>query len=152
MLEKKKTKVGFVLGIACWPGAVTGSVSEAMRYNLMLAIPTIGGGMSLSFFLNNTATTETYTTEDTLSLHDALPISKGGTHARDHRNDPGTLPTRRGSGAHHRLYHRGLPLASSPRAAPGGRHHAGRVRRAAGAVRRRTRGGRSEERRVGKEC
>src|SRR5213595_1106775 len=27
------------------------------------------------FFFNDTATTEIYTTEDTLSLHDALPIS-----------------------------------------------------------------------------
>src|SRR5213082_4239098 len=28
-----------------------------------------------SFFFNNTATTEIYTVSDTLSLHDALPIS-----------------------------------------------------------------------------
>src|SRR5213595_4259731 len=32
--------------------------------------------ISLFFFFNDTATTEIYTTEDTLSLHDALPISK----------------------------------------------------------------------------
>src|SRR5213595_4369559 len=31
--------------------------------------------ISFSFFFNDTATTEIYTTEDTLSLHDALPIS-----------------------------------------------------------------------------
>src|SRR5213595_2612303 len=30
------------------------------------------------FFFNDTATTEIYTTEDTLSLHDALPISLPG--------------------------------------------------------------------------
>src|SRR5213595_1710663 len=33
------------------------------------------------FFFNDTATTEIYTTEDTLSLHDALPIS-GGYHTQ----------------------------------------------------------------------
>src|SRR6187551_760630 len=31
------------------------------------------------FFFNDTATTEIYTTHNTLSLHDALPISTGGT-------------------------------------------------------------------------
>src|SRR5213079_2389386 len=31
------------------------------------------------FFFNDTATTEIYTTTDTLSLHDALPISISGT-------------------------------------------------------------------------
>src|SRR6186997_3725173 len=30
------------------------------------------------FFFNDTATTEIYTTTDTLSLHDALPIHVGG--------------------------------------------------------------------------
>src|SRR5213595_3770289 len=33
------------------------------------------------FFFNDTATTEIYTTEDTLSLHDALPISGGALRA-----------------------------------------------------------------------
>src|SRR6186997_3701816 len=32
--------------------------------------------MYLFFFFNDTATTEIYTTTDTLSLHDALPISR----------------------------------------------------------------------------
>src|SRR5213595_4259661 len=32
-----------------------------------------------SFFCNDPATTEIYTTEDTLSLHDALPISRAAT-------------------------------------------------------------------------
>ena len=30
--------------------------------------------IALDFFFNDTATTEIYTGEDTLSLHDALPI------------------------------------------------------------------------------
>src|SRR5213595_4093081 len=34
------------------------------------------------FFFNDTATTEIYTTEDTLSLHDALPISPRRARAR----------------------------------------------------------------------
>src|SRR6186997_3035843 len=34
------------------------------------------------FFFNDTATTEIYTTTDTLSLHDALPISPGSTRPR----------------------------------------------------------------------
>src|SRR6187401_1077390 len=33
---------------------------------------------TLFFFFNDTATTEIYTTYDTLSLHDALPISRAG--------------------------------------------------------------------------
>src|SRR6188768_4536055 len=37
----------------------------------------------LFFFFNDTATTEIYTSIDTLSLHDALPISRS---ARRHRN------------------------------------------------------------------
>src|SRR6188768_4596174 len=32
------------------------------------------------FFFNDTATTEIYTSIDTLSLHDALPISEGHRH------------------------------------------------------------------------
>src|SRR3712207_7550836 len=40
-------------------------------------------GMSVSFFFNDTATTEIYT----LSLHDALPICDG--HVRPHVEDPG---------------------------------------------------------------
>src|SRR5213595_4285732 len=35
----------------------------------------------LLFFFNDTATNEIYTTEDTLSLHDALPISVRRTNA-----------------------------------------------------------------------
>src|SRR5213079_3693810 len=48
-----------------------------------------------SFFFNETATTEIYTTTDTLSLHDALPISRvrgagwGGSAGRDPRGPPG---------------------------------------------------------------
>src|SRR5689334_23869700 len=38
-------------------------------------------GPGLTFFFNATATTEIYT----LSLHDALPISRGGRAARAHR-------------------------------------------------------------------
>src|SRR5881409_4442466 len=53
-----------------------------------------------SFFFNDTATTETYTCVYTLSLHDALPISR---HLHLHRREPG-------------LYH---PLP---------RHRAGRAR------------------------
>src|SRR6059036_4011793 len=45
--------------------------------------------MQSYFFFNDTATTEIYTTYDTLSLHDALPISGGreplGRHARPRR-------------------------------------------------------------------
>src|SRR2546422_1316960 len=40
------------------------------------------------------------------------------------RRSSDLLPTRRGAGARHRLYHRGLPFPSSPRAAPGRRHDA----------------------------
>src|SRR3989442_8479487 len=36
------------------------------------------------FFFNDTATTEIYT----LSLHDALPISDGGDHEREHQPSP----------------------------------------------------------------
>src|SRR5213079_3759573 len=35
-----------------------------------------GGVVFVFFFCNDTATTEIYTTTDTLSLHDALPISE----------------------------------------------------------------------------
>src|SRR5213082_4211625 len=35
------------------------------------------GSLPLIFFFNETATTEIYTVSDTLSLHDALPISRG---------------------------------------------------------------------------
>src|SRR5213079_3769433 len=45
------------------------------------------------FFFNDTATTEIYTTTDTLSLHDALPICQvrvhhRGAHGRGHRRRP----------------------------------------------------------------
>src|SRR5213079_3777853 len=45
------------------------------------------------FFFNDTATTEIYTTTDTLSLHDALPISRAspllpdGRHPQSQRTD-----------------------------------------------------------------
>ena len=35
-------------------------------------------GSNVFFFFNDTATTEIYTTHNTLSLHDALPILKDG--------------------------------------------------------------------------
>ena len=35
-------------------------------------------GSNVFFFFNDTATTEIYTTHNTLSLHDALPISVSG--------------------------------------------------------------------------
>src|SRR5213595_4270105 len=41
------------------------------------------------FFFNDTATTEIYTTEDTLFLHDALPISFCRGSPREHRCIPG---------------------------------------------------------------
>src|SRR5213595_1641558 len=40
------------------------------------------------FFFNETATTEIYTTEDTLSLHDALPISERLLAARNEEDRP----------------------------------------------------------------
>src|SRR5213595_4316157 len=48
------------------------------------------------FFFNYTATTEIYTTEDTLSLHDALPICRRSMRARGCRWRPclGSTPTR----------------------------------------------------------
>src|SRR6184192_3068134 len=38
--------------------------------------PALAAGMGVFFFFNDTATTEIYTSIDTLSLHDALPISE----------------------------------------------------------------------------
>src|SRR5881397_1017884 len=52
------------------------------------------------FFFNDTATTEIYTAQYTLSLHDALPISLRGRSAparRPHRRAP--RPPRGGDGA-----------------------------------------------------
>src|SRR3546814_11486805 len=48
------------------------------------------GGCHFLFFFSDSATTELYTYGHTLSLHDALPISRG---AREHR--PAGLGTRR---------------------------------------------------------
>src|SRR6184192_4953822 len=46
--------------------------------------------ISCFFFVNDTATTEIYTSIDTLSLHDALPISRGeGQPARRGDGDVG---------------------------------------------------------------
>src|SRR5881398_2549809 len=52
----------------------------------------------MSFFFNDTATTEIYTLSDTLSLHDALPICRGAArhsaaalhapHYADHQRGP----------------------------------------------------------------
>src|SRR5216117_4541947 len=46
----------------------------------------------LGFFVNDTATTEIYTRKDTLSLHDALPISPQrwawGRRSRERRSRP----------------------------------------------------------------
>src|SRR2546422_2130292 len=69
------------------------------------------------FFFNDTATTEIYT----LSLHDALPISRAG---RAPGGRPVHLPRRRDARAPHRLARRDrggerrLLLFSSPRAGP----------------------------------
>src|SRR2546422_10346937 len=69
------------------------------------------------FFFNDTATTEIYT----LSLHDALPISRAG---RAPGGRPVHLPRRRDARAPHRLARRDrggerrLLLLSSPRAGP----------------------------------
>src|SRR5881227_4445417 len=41
----------------------------------LLLAPIVLSSLSFSFFFNDTATTEIYTTVHTLSLHDALPIS-----------------------------------------------------------------------------
>src|SRR5256885_13142255 len=48
------------------------------------------------FFFNDTATTEIYT----LSLHDALPISRGGVHLRAQHGDAGEDRHRRRSEEH----------------------------------------------------
>src|SRR6187397_2241271 len=47
--------------------------------------------MSFFFFFNDTATTEIYTVYNTLSLHDALPIWRGGRFGSHnmHENYPG---------------------------------------------------------------
>src|SRR5881398_4185363 len=56
----------------------------------MLAV--ICGCFCYFFFFNDTATTEIYTLSDTLSLHDALPISSSwpGRAARSPRRRPPT--------------------------------------------------------------
>src|SRR5213079_3578222 len=51
------------------------------------------------FFFNDPTTTETYTTTDTLSLHDALPISDQGRHRPLGRGHGAA--GRRGAGAAH---------------------------------------------------
>src|SRR5213082_4272395 len=51
--------------------------------------------MYFFFFFNDTATTEIYTVSDTLSLHDALPISLP-------LRSPGSGSARRTGAAHHR--------------------------------------------------
>src|SRR2546422_7141890 len=51
---------------------------------MLLTVPAFSSSASLFFFFNDTATTEIYT----LSLHDALPISRGADRAaarRPHR-------------------------------------------------------------------
>src|SRR5256885_17262162 len=81
--------------------------------------------LSIFFFFNDTATTEIYT----LSLHDALPISRGGGVTAQRRPLPesAVLPHRRGAQAADR---------------PGGRgHRPGDAR--GGSSRSRVRGGRS---------
>src|SRR5213595_3987144 len=49
------------------------------------------------FFFKDTATTEIYTTEDTLSLHDALPISGGSGAATCFAPRRRSTPTRSGT-------------------------------------------------------
>src|SRR3712207_9404825 len=100
--------------------------------------------MYICFFFNETATTEIYT----LSLHDALPIfliprRLGTTSGRGRRRDPGGG---RQEGARRRDRDRGRrSVTPGPDSAatgppePGPRWHRGAM-------------GRSEERRVGKEC
>src|SRR6184192_3301389 len=112
------------------------------------------------FFFNDTATTEIYTSIDTLSLHDALPISRGprcgaglaaAAHARFDRSGGHSIG-RDGSGAHavfvveqvgndHRAELARRPLPPLPRVAVGqslrrdyGRRHRARTTRARGAV------------------
>src|SRR5881628_2229209 len=53
------------------------SGAHTVQVTLMVTVGTdgaAGGAISLSFFFNDTATTEIYTSVNTLSLHDALPI------------------------------------------------------------------------------
>src|SRR2546430_17724104 len=85
----------------------------------------------LFFFFNDTATTEIYT----LSLHDALPISPVRRAETPPSRRPDRARRRGGDRAAHRAGRRGA--ASAPR--PLGRDRSGGR-------------GRSEERRVGKEC
>src|SRR5213595_2905832 len=67
------------------------------------------------FFFNDTATTEIYTTEDTLSLHDALPIPRLGRHRFDLERllaeQDGEI-VRLGRGARARQHHGGDPVGS----------------------------------------
>src|SRR5256885_16623448 len=77
--------------------------------------------MSIIFFFNDTATTEIYT----LSLHDALPISREARDGGRRRRDlPHLQPGHRGPGRHarDRAAHAGgaPPVAREPEPAPPG--------------------------------
>src|SRR5213595_1039073 len=84
-LKKKNKSRAWLRRGGCW----CGSIRRRMR---LYARPVwwLSSDQSLCsvhrhpllFFFNDTATTEIYTTEDTLSLHDALPISTGPTSPR----------------------------------------------------------------------
>src|SRR5213595_346258 len=65
-LEKEKNRVPFLplAAIADHPGASGNGAWNVIDHPVSYLV----------FFFNDTATTEIYTTEDTLSLHDALPI------------------------------------------------------------------------------
>src|SRR6188508_3584292 len=71
---------------------------------------------SVFFFFNDTATTEIYTAQYTLSLHDALPIGAAEPRGRSRRNAPhrGARPDRRSARGCPRHDRGGLAGGSSP--------------------------------------
>src|SRR5213595_1008168 len=73
------------------------------------------------FFFNDTATTEIYTTEDTLSLHDALPIYSARCTPRSISDNSllSRLPYRRAPSRFRRRLHFDIPSRSDRRATPG---------------------------------
>src|SRR5213082_1019223 len=82
-LKKKTTEPLILLGLDMEVLMVENELGYADDHSAQLLEALLGQRLEFAavFFFNDTATTEIYTVSDTLSLHDALPISSFGSAA-----------------------------------------------------------------------